>query len=50
VRLRYLREADALLNKLRLYLPLAHRWPWVAFGFTPILSISCGLYCVLEYS
>ena len=28
-RQRYLREADAALNKLRLYLRLAHRWHWL---------------------
>lgn len=28
-RQRHLREADAALNKLRLYLRLAHRWQWL---------------------
>lgn len=29
IRLRHLRRADAHLNKLRLYLRLAHRWNWL---------------------
>jgi hypothetical protein len=28
-RLRHLRQADSALNKLRLYLRLAHRWQWL---------------------
>jgi hypothetical protein len=28
-RQRHLRQADAALNKLRLYLRLAHRWHWL---------------------
>jgi len=31
-RARHLREADAALNKLRLYLRLAHRWHWLSAG------------------
>jgi len=31
-RQRYLRQADAALNKLRLYLRLAHRWHWLNDG------------------
>jgi hypothetical protein len=31
-RQRHLREADAALNKLRLYLRLAHRWHWLSDG------------------
>ena len=31
-RLAYLRQADADLNKLRLYLRLAHRWQWINDG------------------
>lgn len=29
---RHLRQADAALNKLRLYLRLAHRWRWLNDG------------------
>jgi hypothetical protein len=29
---RHLRQADAALNKLRLYLRLAHRWHWLNDG------------------
>lgn len=29
---RHLRAADAALNKLRLYLRLAHRWRWLSDG------------------
>ena len=29
---RHLRAADAALNKLRLYLRLAHRWKWLSDG------------------
>lgn len=32
IRLRYLRQADAHLNKVRLYLRLAHRWGWLSLG------------------
>ena len=32
VRLRHLRLADAELNKLRLYLRLAHEWGWLSSG------------------
>ena len=32
VRLRHLRRADAHLNKLRLYLRLAHHWGWLSIG------------------
>ena len=31
-RQRHLREADAALNKLRLYLRLAHHWRWLSDG------------------
>ena len=31
-RQKYLRAADANLNKLRLYLRLAHRWKWLNDG------------------
>ena len=31
-RQRHLRQADAALNKLRLYLRLAHRWRWLNDG------------------
>ena len=31
-RQRHLREADAALNTLRLYLRLAHRWQWLSDG------------------
>jgi hypothetical protein len=31
-RQKHLREADAALNKLRLYLRLAHRWKWLNDG------------------
>jgi hypothetical protein len=31
-RRRHLRAADAALNKLRLYLRLAHRWHWLNHG------------------
>ncbi len=31
-RRRCLRQADAALNKLRLYLRLAHRWHWLSDG------------------
>lgn len=31
-RQRHLREADAALNKLRLYLRLAHHWRWLNDG------------------
>ena len=31
-RLKYLRTADAHLNKLRLYLRLAHHWKWLNDG------------------
>ncbi|MCP4625591.1 MAG: diversity-generating retroelement protein Avd [bacterium] len=31
-RQRYLRAADAALNKVRLYLRLAHRWHWLNDG------------------
>ncbi len=31
-RQRHLREADAALNKLRLYLRLAHSWRWLSDG------------------
>jgi hypothetical protein len=31
-RQRYLRDADAHLNKLRLYLRLAHHWQWLNDG------------------
>ena len=32
VRLRHLRRADAHLNKVRLYLRLAHHWGWLSTG------------------
>jgi len=32
MRRRHLRAADAHLNKLRLYLRLAHRWTWLSDG------------------
>ncbi len=32
IRLRHLRQADAHLNKLRLYLRLAHGWGWLSSG------------------
>jgi len=32
IRLRHLRRADAHLNKLRLYLRLAHQWGWLSAG------------------
>lgn len=31
-RQKHLREADAALNRLRLYLRLAHRWRWLSDG------------------
>jgi hypothetical protein len=31
-RQKHLRSADAALNKLRLYLRLAHRWQWLTDG------------------
>jgi hypothetical protein len=31
-RLQHLREADAQLNKLRLYLRLSNRWAWLSAG------------------
>lgn len=31
-RQKYLRQADAALNKLRLYLRLAHHWQWFSDG------------------
>ena len=31
-RQRHLRQADAALNKLRLYLRLAHHWHWLNSG------------------
>ena len=31
-RQRHLRQADAALNKLRLYLRLAHHWRWLSDG------------------
>ncbi len=31
-RQRHLRSADAALNKLRLYLRLAHHWHWLSHG------------------
>ena len=31
-RQKHLREADAALNKLRLYLRLAHHWQWLSDG------------------
>ena len=32
IRLRHLRRADAHLNKVRLYLRLAHHWGWLSIG------------------
>ena len=32
IRLRHLRQADAHLNKVRLYLRLAHDWQWLSPG------------------
>ncbi len=32
IRLRHLRQADAHLNKVRLYLRLVHRWGWLSTG------------------
>lgn len=32
IRLRHLRLADAHLNKIRLYLRLAHDWGWLSLG------------------
>ena len=32
IRLRHLRQADAHLNKVRLYLRLAHQWGWLSLG------------------
>lgn len=32
IRLRHLRQADAHLNKARLYLRLAHQWGWLSLG------------------
>lgn len=32
IRLRHLRQADAHLNKLRLYLRLAQQWGWISPG------------------
>ena len=32
IRLRHLRRADVQLNKVRLYLRLAHRWGWLSTG------------------
>ncbi len=32
IRLRYLRQADAHLNKVRLYLRLVYKWGWVSLG------------------
>ena len=32
IRLRHLRRADAHLNKVRLYLRLAHHWGWLSTG------------------
>ena len=32
IRLRYLRQADSHLNKVRLYLRLAHEWGWLSLG------------------
>lgn len=31
-RQRHLRQADSALNKVRLYLRLAHRWKWLSDG------------------
>jgi hypothetical protein len=32
IRLRHLREADAHLSKVRLYLRLVHQWGWLSVG------------------
>lgn len=32
IRLRHLREADAQLSKIRLYLRLVHDWGWLTVG------------------
>ena len=32
IRLRHLRQADAHLNKIRLYLRLAQQWGWISLG------------------
>lgn len=32
VRQRHLRQADAHLNKVRLYLRLIHQWDWLSLG------------------
>ena len=32
IRLRHLRQADVHLNKVRLYLRLAHQWRWLSMG------------------
>ncbi len=32
IRLRHLRRADSDLNKVRLYLRLAHQWEWLSLG------------------
>lgn len=32
IRLRHLRQADAHLDKVRLYLRLVHRWGWISLG------------------
>lgn len=32
IRLRHLRQADAHLNKVRLYLRLAQQWGWISLG------------------
>ncbi len=32
IRLRHLRQADAHLNKVRLYLRLAQQWGWLSLG------------------
>ncbi|MEW5988575.1 MAG: diversity-generating retroelement protein Avd [Chloroflexota bacterium] len=32
IRLRHLRQADAHLNKVRLYLRLVHQWQWLSPG------------------
>lgn len=32
IRLRHLRQADSHLNKVRLYLRLAHEWNWLSLG------------------
>ncbi len=31
-RQKHLRQADAALNRLRLYIRLAHRWQWLSHG------------------